>query len=54
MHFKDLLYQLFYVMLDVVVELVGVSLKEEVVTGSYTGEANSVAPRGDSPTVGRP
>ncbi len=39
---------------DCRVELVGVSLEEGGVTGSKTGEENSVAPRGDSPTVGRP
>ncbi len=36
------------------VKLVGVSLKEGGVTGSWTGEENSVARRGDCPAVGRP
>ncbi len=39
---------------DCCVKLVCVSLKEGGVTGSKMGEENSIAPRGDSPTVGRP
>ncbi len=39
---------------DCRVEMVGVSLKDGGVTSSRAGEENNVAPRGDSPTVGRP
>ncbi len=39
---------------DCRVKLIGVSLEEGGVTSSYTGEENGVAPRGGSPTVGRP
>ncbi len=39
---------------DCRVQLIGVCLEEGGVTSSYTGEENGVAPRGYSPTFGRP